>query len=193
MKKQLTTSHWVNILKSGRKFYKMADLMKVSGLGYTACRAAASRLVKGKLLLRVGKELYGNLLTEFAIEEAACRAYAPSYISFEYALCHHGVIDQMSVVLTMATLRKSREVSIGRTTVVYQHLRKNLFWGYEAEGDSFIACPEKALLDLLYLDRKRRGKGRSLDEINWDMLDKAKFETYALKFPKGMRTFQGCL
>lgn len=186
MKKRFTVDRWLGVLRSGRKFYSIADLMKMSGLGHTACRAAAARLVKRSLLVRVRKELFGNALAGFTPEEAACLAHAPSYLSCEYALSRHGVVDQMPIALTAVTLNRGKRMRIGATVVVYRHLRKNLFWGYEAEGDALIADAEKALLDWLYLTGKG-GAARGLDEINWDQLNRKRLEAYVQRFPREAR------
>lgn len=184
--KKLVLSFWVGVLKSGRKFYKISDLMKVSGLGYAACRMAAGRLASKGMLIRLGKELYGNLLVNFTPEEAACQAYLPAYLSCEYVLSRYGVIDQMPIVLTAITLLRGKMAKVGSIEVDYRHLRKNLFWGYVRDGDAFIAEPEKAILDWLYLVRKRLGTV-SLDEINWDELDLVKLKKYSIKFPKSIQ------
>jgi len=184
--KKLALDFWVGALKSGRKFYKISDLMKVSGLGYAACRMAAGRLASKGILIRVGKELYGNLLVNFTSEEAACQAYLPAYLSCEYALSRYGVIDQMPTVLTAMTLMRGKRAKAGSIEVSYRHLRKNLFWGYVRDGDSFVAEPEKALLDWLYLGRKKL-ETASLDEINWDELDLVKLKKYSTKFPKAVQ------
>lgn len=184
--KKLVLSFWVGALKSGRKFYKISDLMKVSGLDYTACRMAAGRLASKGMLIRLGKELYGNLLVNFTPEEAACQAYLPAYLSCEYVLSRYGVIDQMPIVLTVITLLRSKKAKVGSIEVDYRHLRKKLFWGYVRDGDAFIAEPEKAILDWLYLVSKRL-ETASLDEINWDELDLVKLKKYSTKFPKSIQ------
>lgn len=186
MRKKVTISHWVKLLRSGRKFYMLADMMKLSGLNYAASRAAASRLVKRGLLVRLGKELFGNKLVDFSPEEAACQAYIPSYISCEYAMARHGVIDQMPVVITAVTTNRGKKSKVGQVEVFYDHLRKNLFWGYVPDEDAFIAEPEKALLDWLYL---KPAKKKLLDEINWDQLDLKKLEKYASRFPNTHRNY----
>lgn len=183
---KLTLDFWLGVLRTGRKFYKISDLMKISGLSYSACRMAAVRLTSKGILLHVGKELYGNLLVNFAPEESACQAYMPSYLSREYVLSRYGVIDQMPTVLTAVTLMRGKRAKVGSIEVDYKHLRKGLFWGYVRDGDAFIAEPEKALLDWLYLGRKKL-ETISLDEINWDELDLVKLKKYSTKFPEAIQ------
>lgn len=185
-KKRLTTEYWLRLFRSGGKFYRMADLMKLTGHNYPACRMAASRLVKMGLLIRIGKELFGNSLLGFSPEEAACTAYAPSYLSCEYVLSRVGVIDQMPVVITAVTLNRGKRMRVGGTTVEYRHLRRGLFWGYVVERESFIAEPEKALLDWIYFSIRKNDR-LALDEINWENIERSKFEEYAARFPRQVR------
>lgn len=182
--KKMTLEHWIPILKSGRKFYKMADLIKLSGLPYPSCRVATHRLVKKGLLVKLGKELFGSALVSFSPEEAICRASLPSYLSCEYVLSRYGIMDQMPHVYTAVTTRRSKKTMVGKADVSYEHLRKNLFWGYLAEGEAFIAEPEKAFLDWIYL----RGKV-DLDEIHWEEMDLSKLKLYSKKFPKEVQKF----
>ena len=182
----MTLENWVRILKSGRKFYKLADFIKLSGLPYRSCRVSLARLVKKGLLIKLGKEFFGSTLVPFSTEEAICQSYLPSYLSYEYALSHHGVLDQMPYVYTAATSRRSKKTKIGNMEVVYKHLRKTLFWGYVPEGEACIAEPEKALLDWLYL-RRHEKSGLNLDEIHWEEMDIPKLKSYSKRFPKEVR------
>jgi len=57
-----------------------------------------------------------------------------------------------------------------------------LFFGYQLERGIYIAEPEKALLDQLYL--VSRGKrSLSLQELDLRNIDKARFKAYAERFP----------
>lgn len=179
MKKTVGLEKWVGILKSGRKFYKAADLIKLSGLGPSSCRVALSRLVKKGLLLKLGKEFFGSALVFFSPEEAICQSYLPSYLSCETVLSRHGVIDQMPTVYTAVTARRNKKTTVGKGEVSYEHLRKTLFWGFVPEGEAFIAEPEKALLDWIYLRKKV-----ALDEVHWEEIDLEKLKSYSRKFPK---------
>lgn len=161
----------------------MADLIKLSGLSCRSCRVSVHRLVKKGLLIRLGKELFGSAFVSFTPEEAICQSYLPSYLSCEYVLSRHGISDQMPYVYTAVTTRRGRKTTVGKTEVSYEHLRKNLFWGYVTQGEAFVAEPEKALLDWIYL-RKGRGRGPDLDEIDWDEIDPARLKSYAERFPK---------
>lgn len=119
-----------------------------------------SRWVKAKKLIQAKRGIY--LLAEKYRKVAVYEPYLasllkrPSYISLEKALEYHGLIPEAVPVFTsLTTKRQGRFVSVAGT-FVYRHIKKPLFWGYESvtvNGQTgFIASPEKALLDLFYLN-----------------------------------------
>lgn len=83
--------------------------------------------------------------------------YGPSYISFDYALAHYGIIPEAVYTITNATFDKKKkkkyETSFG--TFTYRDVPNDAFpLGIKVvrEGEYFyrIATPEKALCDKLY-------------------------------------------
>jgi len=109
--------------------------------------------------------------------------YSPSYISFESALNHHGVLSQFPYETTSATPKKSRSKIVGDKLYSYTQIKKSLFWGYTKQGNYLIAEPEKALLDQLYLHAKGL-KGQSIDEYDYERLNMGIFWKYAKLFPQ---------
>lgn len=88
----------------------------------------------------------------------ASSIYGPSYLSFEYALSIHNLIPERVVVYTNATFnkRKSKLYQNHFGLFTYRDVPKKAFpYMVKAhEEDSyvyFIASPEKALCDLLYI------------------------------------------
>ena len=87
----------------------------------------------------------------------ANRLLQPSYVSLQAALAHYGLIPEYVAVTTSATSRRPAEweTPVGRYT--FRHLKQSRFFGYRrlevaAGQQAFIATPEKALLDLIYLE-----------------------------------------
>ena len=79
-----------------------------------------------------------------------------SYVSGQSALAFHGLIPEYApVVISMTTTRPARWTTpLG--SFAYRHIRTSLFSGYQrsplgAREFAFVAKPEKALLDLVYL------------------------------------------
>lgn len=87
----------------------------------------------------------------------ANRIYAPSYISLHSALSFYGMIPEEVLSLTSVTTLKTAKFENAFGTFSYQNVKTSLFFGYEPKtmlnGRTILfATPEKALLDLLYLN-----------------------------------------
>ena len=87
----------------------------------------------------------------------ANRIYAPSYISLHSALSFYGMIPEEVVQQTSVTTLKTAKFVNDFGTFHYQNVKENLYFGYEIKtmrnGRGLLfATPEKALLDLLYLN-----------------------------------------
>lgn len=87
----------------------------------------------------------------------ANRIYTPSYISLHSALSFYGMIPEEVVQLTSVTTLKTAKFNNSFGTFHYQNVKTNLFFGYEIKmmqnGRGLLfATPEKALIDLLYLN-----------------------------------------
>jgi hypothetical protein len=120
------------------------------------------------LFFKVRNGLYA-LRAQLPPEEAiANRLYAPSYISFEYALSRYGIIPESVYALTSATIRLTREFVVNNKSFVYSRIKKEAYRGYRTEKVAgitvLIAEPEKAFVDYLYfVDLKRKVLNERLD------------------------------
>ncbi len=115
--------------------------------------------------------------------------YGPSYLSFEYALSFHNIIPERVVVYTNATFnkRKSKSYQNHFGLFTYRDIPKEAFpfmvKVYEEDSYAyFIASPEKALCDLLYIKKpvlsiKELIKVLFIDlRINKDVFDQLNFQ-----------------
>lgn len=86
--------------------------------------------------------------------EIANRLYAPSYLSFEYALAHYRIIPESVYSITSATTKVTREFITQGKAYEYNRIKKEAYRGYRSEklerAVVLIAEPEKALVDYLY-------------------------------------------
>jgi predicted transcriptional regulator of viral defense system len=121
---------------------------------------------KGELVrLKQGIYVLGKKYRERPVDKiaAANTLQKPSYVSYEYALAHYGLIPERVYEITSATLSKTNtiETEIGRFG--YRKVPKKAYsiginWLYdEKDGGRLIATPEKALCDKVRTD-KRTGK-----------------------------------
>lgn len=114
----------------------------------------------------------------------------PSYLSLEKALEYYDLIPEAVKVYTSVTTKRPAKFSTPVGIFSYKHIKNSLFWGYKAvtlrKQTAFIATPEKALLDLIYLSGIKISieyleglRLQSLEQINLDTL----FD-FAKKFKK---------
>ena len=114
----------------------------------------------------------------------------PSYLSLEKALEFHGCIPEGVPVYTSVTTKRQATYSSSVGTFSYRHIDPSLFWGYDGhtlrDQTSLIASPEKALLDLIYLYRRKLPYGyiRELRLQNIEKFDLDRLLEYAGRFEK---------
>ena len=87
----------------------------------------------------------------------ANRIYNPSYISLHSALSFYGIIPEEVIQLTSVSTLKTASFRNPFGTFHYQNVKTSIYFGYEIKmmqnGRGLLfAIPEKALLDLLYLN-----------------------------------------
>lgn len=148
-----------------------------------------SRWVADGRLVRLRRGLYAFGGAEAAIRrrldpyEIANRLVPGSYVSLGSVLSRAGVIPEYVPVTTSVTTgRPGRRVTpLG--AFVYRHVRTSLFWGFETDtlpsgARAYVATPEKALIDLLYL-RSDSADPRYLDELRLQHLERFRLDVLA--------------
>ena len=95
----------------------------------------------------------GSEVDEFIL---ANRIYEPSYVSLHSALNYYGLIPEYVMETISISTKKTKLIELGNNRFRYHTIKPELFWGYETvpwHGSSYnIAYPEKAILDLAYLE-----------------------------------------
>jgi hypothetical protein len=125
----------------------------------------------------------------------ACEMYKPSYVSLEYALSFHGLIPEKVMDVTCISTKKTRRITNSFGTFSYRHIKSAGFGGFLIRKDEaglpyFLAEPEKALVDFVYLNLAKFKSARHGNEVlkesfrlqNIQTLDKKKLTRYALLF-----------
>lgn len=123
-------------------------------------RLQLSRWVKAGKLIQLTKGLY--TLAEpyrkvtphpFVLANAMKKA---SYVSLQSALGYYGMIPEHVPTVTSVTTQRPEEVETPLGQFAFRHIKNSWFHSYQqidlGSGQrAFIATPEKALLDLVYL------------------------------------------
>ena len=132
----------------------------------------------------------------------ANRLVRGSYVSLHMALSHYDLIPEHVAVVTSVTTGRpgKRQNQYGHFT--FQHIQAALFFGFEFRQVTqtqwaFVATPEKALLDLIYLtpDADNEGYIRALRLQNLDQLNIKRLTAYVdrAKKPKLKRALSHIL
>ncbi|MBN3033438.1 MAG: hypothetical protein JW873_05020 [Candidatus Saganbacteria bacterium] len=173
------------------------DVAKLFAADPQALRNQLLRWKKRGLIVSLRKGLYALSREErgaaLSRELIAATLYQPSYISLETALSYYKLIPEKTVSVTSVTARKTAEFANEEGFFSYRHLKKHAYFGFRQARDEsgfpyFIAEPEKALLDYLYLNLNALGKNPagylrdSLRLQNRPVLNKRKLTAYAARY-----------
>lgn len=189
-RRRFSQVQWVEVLRRGKTFYRLAELGRLSGLSFAAARRAVARLTERGLLSRVGKGIYANRLGPGGpptIEMAVALLYPPAYVSLASGLFLHGVADQAPHLLTCVTTNKTKRFETGLGEVHYHHVKPELFFGYELRDGVPLGLPEKVALDFIYLELQN-GRRPALDEWNWESLDVPRLRELGEAYPRTVRS-----
>jgi hypothetical protein len=120
--------------------------------------------------------------------ELANALHAPSYLSTLWALGYYGIIPERVVTFTSVTSRSPRTFENSLGVFRYQHVKPSAFFGYRlvqmGGRPVLIAAPEKALLDLWYLEKGQWGRARMTEMRfqNFEIVDAKALESSAARF-----------
>lgn len=175
---------FIKMLRGFNKpYFTVADLEKILGMRRDSLYVTLNRLVGSGVLIRLKRGVYQPEFQGLELEKIANELYYPSYLSFESALSRYGILSQIPYTLTFATTRRSKKLTLRTREVEYRQLKKEYFFGYILDDSLYVAEPEKAVLDQLYL--LSIGKATS-DISEWSLvgMEENKFLDYSKRFPK---------
>jgi hypothetical protein len=126
--------------------------------GYASPKSRLTRMIRAGEVVQVRRGIFiDSHDRNYSLKSLANIIYGPSYISFEYALSHYGLIPELASSITSAVYNKNKNkvfnTSVG--TFYYYYLPVAVY-PYEIvqdkeNGESYlIATREKALCDVLY-------------------------------------------
>ncbi len=142
------------LLSADTPFFTMSSLQAIFGVTRESTRTIAARLVKRGVLIRIRRNLYTLVNSKYSLFSLGNALCQPSVISLESALNYWGLIVQVPQIIFSTALR-SYQCEADNTTFVYRRMTPSLNrFGQVKVEDFYIAQPEKAFLDTLYMRTK---------------------------------------
>ena len=130
------------------------DAVKILHSSRSHTKLFLYRCVQKKLINRAKKGLY--YLTERSNEyEIASHVVSPCYVSMVSALAYYGMTTQIpNVVYVISTKRHGAIRGVLGFDLVFKNVKERMMFGYhkEADGNIFVADPEKAIVDIFYFN-----------------------------------------
>jgi len=174
------------LLNTESLFFTISSLQAAFNITRESARTAACRLVDRGVLTRLCRDLFVLAGRKYSLFALANALYQPSVISLETALNYWGLIVQDPQVISSIGLGTYR-YNIENTDFIYRRINSSIFrFGQKKVNDFFIADPEKAFLDTLYM------KSKGLvdlppEDIDMDKLDCERLEYYSLSYPPAVK------
>lgn len=162
-------------------FFTPVDFARLFHMPCQKTKYFLETYTKQGLFIRLKQGLYA-LKNALPSEEAIANVlYRPSYLSFEYALAHYGIIPEMVYQVTSATTKSTRSFSVEGKDFSYLKIKKEAFTGYtpvkHKDVTVLFAEPEKATVDYLYF--VSLGKKSLNERMRWSNLNREKIKQYA--------------
>lgn len=155
------------ILRSKKTVFTFKDIVMLWGDSDNATRVRINYYVKKGELYRIRHGFYARD-KNYDKFELATKIYPPAYVSFETVLGKAGITFQYYGQIFIASYL-TREITIDKQTYSYRKIKDLILTssaGLEDKGNYFIATPERAFLDALYLNRDYYFD--NLSPLNWD-------------------------
>lgn len=177
----------LKLQKSGLYMFDIVSVANILNLKKESAAVIIQRLKKRDILLQLQRNKY--ILKETYLNDifkVANELLKPSYISLYSALNHFGVSTQSPVDIQSVTTKQGREINNEKIkfNFKYYKIQEKLYFGYQIIENKFIAEKEKALLDIMYFQKKHF----DYESIKFNEFDINKLKEYIKKYPKYYQT-----
>ncbi len=147
----------LNLRSIDKLFISSHDVSRIMGISPESARVTVHRYAKNDILTRIKPNIFiltekWNYLTPEDRFRIANILQVPSYISLTTALSFYGLTTQIQQnYIESVCLRKTLAKDIKGITFRFYRIADELYHTFYKKENIYIAAPEKALLDALYL------------------------------------------
>lgn len=172
-----------------RNYFGYREVAKVLGITLPSAKVACARAIKNGILLRLKRDIYilkdkWDILDTEEKFALANLIQTPSYISLMTAMGYFEITTQVQRdFIESIVLYRSKEVKIEESVFRYTKINKGLYFGFMKNNGFFIATPEKAFLDAIYLMSLKRYRF-DLTSIGFNKLNTGKIKTMIKQYPQ---------
>ena len=165
-----------------------ADIANIFKIKRSSAKVLCCRYVKQGILVRLKRDIYmldqaWEHISQDQSFKIANMLQVPSYVSFTTALAFYNTTTQIPRrFIESASVKRSLRMEIKDDVFVYFKLNKKLYFEFEKKNDCFIATPEKAIVDSLYLQTLGKYK-LDLSALNIARLDRKQMLKISRQFP----------
>jgi len=182
------------LLEIEKPYFSHEDVADLLAIKKESAAVLCARYVKKGLLTRLKRDLYARTETiaHLSITDMyriANLLQVPSYVSLMTALSHYGVSTQVQRgFVESVSVKRTKAFDRGGISFRYVKVSPALYGSFVKEQGAFIASPEKALIDSIYLASMGR---YTLDVASLDLskLDRKKLVRLAANHPSKTQKF----
>lgn len=173
-------------------YFTHEDLQNLLGIKKESIRVLCTRYKKNGMFIRLKKNLY--ILTE-KWDSLSYNDHlrisnilqVPSYISLMTALSFYEITTQIQRnYYENISLKRTSEFNISGTIFKFYKIKKDYYFDFIKKDNIFIASPEKAFIDSIYLCIFKK-YSIDLDSLNLEKLDFNKIKRILKTFPDNIR------
>lgn len=180
--------NYLKLREIKKLYFPYQELSGALGITSRSARVFATRYVKKGYLIRFRRNFYilrekWDILDKEEKFVLANLIEVPSYISLMTAMEYYGITTQIQRdFIESISMHRTKEAEIEESVFNYTKINKQLYFSFVRKENFFIATPEKAFLDALYLKSLKRYRF-DLTSIDFNKLNKSEMNKVIKKFP----------
>jgi len=175
-------------------YFGYEDIARALGITLQSAKVTANRYIKQGLLIRLKRNIYILKEKWVSIDREqefllANIIQVPSYISLMTALDYYEITTQVQRdFIESVAVKRTKGVEIKHIFLNYTKINTDLYSDFSRIRGFFIAAPEKAFLDAVYLMSFGR-YNFDIPSIDFSKLNREKIEYMARLFPLKTQSF----
>ncbi len=180
--------------RSNKLFLSTADIANILSIDKESAKVTASRYRKKGYIIRLKRDIYvtenkfGNL-SEIELFRLANILQVPSYISLTSALSYYNITTQQQRnYIESVAVKRTTHFNVRGLQFTYTKIKEGLYGGFVLENNCFIAKPEKAFADIVYLASLQK-YNPDFPSIDFRKLDRSDITKYLKRSNKKTVTF----